>query len=64
MNKVYKNAKFQNWGLNITNKPTFTCVPDSTPAIQTIVKFAKARNMSVRCAGYRKSEPLYFIRQY
>ncbi|KAM0317621.1 hypothetical protein ACHAPQ_010947 [Fusarium lateritium] len=53
--KVYKNAKFQNWGLNITNKPTFTCVPDSTPAIQTIVKFAKAHNMSVRCAGYRHS---------
>ncbi|KAF4952796.1 hypothetical protein FSARC_12567 [Fusarium sarcochroum] len=53
--KVYKNAKFQNWGLNIINTPNLTCVPNSTADIQSIVKFAKARNMSVRCSGYRHS---------
>ncbi|CAH0024815.1 unnamed protein product [Clonostachys rhizophaga] len=53
--KVYKNAVFQNWGLNITNTPMLTCVPSSTEDIQSIVQFAKLRNMSVRCSGYRHS---------
>ncbi|RGP81448.1 xylitol oxidase [Fusarium longipes] len=53
--KVYKNAKFQNWGLNITNTPNLTCVPSTTTDIQAIVKLAKIRKMSVRCCGYRHS---------
>ncbi|KAG8670961.1 hypothetical protein FPOAC2_04226 [Fusarium poae] len=50
-----RNLPFQNWGLNISNKPKLTYFPTSTAQIQGIVKFAKKANLSVRCAGYRHS---------
>ncbi|KAF5658163.1 oxidoreductase [Fusarium circinatum] len=43
---VYKNAPFQNWGLNITNTPHLTYVPKTSEDVQTIVKLAKAQNLS------------------
>ncbi|RFN54297.1 putative xylitol oxidase [Fusarium flagelliforme] len=52
---VYKNAKFQNWGLNVENTPFLTCIPSTTADIQSIVRYAKDNNMSVRCSGYRHS---------
>ncbi|KAL9608906.1 MAG: hypothetical protein Q9167_006287 [Letrouitia subvulpina] len=52
---VYKDAQFQNWGLNITNQPLYTCVPTTVEGVIRIVKFAKEQKLSVRCAGFRHS---------
>ena len=51
---VYKDAAFQNWGLNINNVPLLTCVPTTVKGVQRIVQYAAAHNLSVRCSGYRK----------
>lgn len=57
---VYKNAQFQNWGITVTNQPLYTCMPTSVKGAQRIVKFAKEKNLSVRCAGFRHSwSPLF-----
>ncbi|KAI9159147.1 putative xylitol oxidase [Paramyrothecium foliicola] len=53
--KVYKNAPFQNWGLNVANLPNLTCVPNSVAGIRNIVQLAKEYNMGVRCSGYSKT---------
>ena len=53
--QVYKDAEFQNWGLNVSNTPQFTCVPTTTKGVQNIVKYAAEHNMRVRCSGYRAS---------
>lgn len=52
---VYKNAVFENWGRTVKNVPQYTCVPTTTAAVQRIVRYAKAHDMSVRCSGYRHS---------
>ena len=51
--QVYKNSKFQNWGLVVDYVPTYTCIPSSVLGIQRIVKFAKDHKMGVRCSGFR-----------
>ena len=53
--QVYKDARFFNWGLNIENTPLYTCVPETVIGVIRIVKFAMEHNLSVRCAGFRKS---------
>lgn len=54
-NKVitYLDEKFQNWGRTVTLTPHLTCIPRTSYGIQQIVKYAKAKNMNVRAAGYR-----------
>ncbi|TPX15992.1 uncharacterized protein E0L32_000326 [Thyridium curvatum] len=52
---VYKDAKFQNWGLVVNYLPTYTCVPSSVKGVQRIVKFAKDHDMGVRVSGFRHS---------
>ena len=61
--KVYTDTRFQNWGLDVAYVPRFTCIPNSVAGVQLVVKFAKAHNMSVRCAGFRHSWAPIFGRQ-
>ncbi|GAB1316375.1 hypothetical protein MFIFM68171_06585 [Madurella fahalii] len=60
---VYKDAKFQNWGLGIEYVPQYTCIPNSVAGVQRIVKYAKDHDMGVRCAGFRHSWAPIFGRQ-
>ncbi len=55
--QVYKDARFQNWGLIVDFTPTYTCIPSSATGIQRIVKYAEKHDMGVRCAGFRESIP-------
>lgn len=37
--------------------PAYTCIPTTVAAIQHIITYAKALDMGVRCAGFRKCPP-------
>jgi FAD/FMN-containing dehydrogenase len=56
---VYKDAPFQNWGLDIHFLPIYTCIPTTVGAIQRIVRYAKQHDLGVRCAGFGKSLSLF-----
>ena len=53
--RVFKDARFRNWGRTVDLKPKFTCVPATVHAVQQIVRYARENNMGVRCAAYRHS---------
>ena len=46
---------FENWGKSINNKPKYTFVPTTVMGVKRIVKYAKKKNLRVRCSGYRHS---------
>ncbi|KEF56350.1 uncharacterized protein A1O9_07931 [Exophiala aquamarina CBS 119918] len=50
---TYLDEKFQNWGRTVTLTPHLTFIPQTSYGVQQIVKYAKAKNMNVRAAGYR-----------
>ena len=54
VDQVYEDARFQNWGLTVENKPRYTCVPKTVSGVQQVVKYAKAKEMGVRVSGYRE----------
>ncbi|KAL2128519.1 hypothetical protein VTI74DRAFT_9079 [Chaetomium olivicolor] len=60
---VYRDIKFQNWGLDIKYKPQHTCIPNSVASIQRVVNYAKKPDMRVRFAGYRHSWASIFGQQ-
>jgi hypothetical protein len=57
--QVYKDAPFQNWGLDIHFLPIYTCIPTTVSAVQRIVRYAKEHDLGVRCAGFGKSLSLF-----
>jgi len=54
--KVYYRERFKNWGSTIkTVYPKYTFLPKTRKGVVNIVKYARANNLRVRCAGTRHS---------
>ncbi|KAI5778452.1 hypothetical protein EDC01DRAFT_345122 [Geopyxis carbonaria] len=53
--EVYADTPFENWGLSVSNTPKYTFVPTTVYGVTELVKYAKSKNLRVRCAGYRHS---------
>ena len=53
--QVYSHMPFENWGKSIKNKPRYTFVPTTVLGVKRIVKYAREKDIRVRCSGYRHS---------
>ena len=51
--RYYDKRKFRNWGQTVANRPQLTFVPRTKQGLCNLVSWAKARNQTVRAAGYR-----------
>ncbi|KIV95625.1 hypothetical protein PV10_03255 [Exophiala mesophila] len=60
----FKNLEFQNHGRTVKHTPAVTCVPKTAQDIAEIVKYAKAKKMGVRVAGFRHSWSPVFGRSH
>ncbi|KAF8457336.1 hypothetical protein BDZ91DRAFT_838151 [Kalaharituber pfeilii] len=51
--KVHVSAAFSNWGLTVSNTPSYTFVPTTVLGLSNLVKWAKKSGKRVRGGGYR-----------
>ncbi|KAL7275820.1 hypothetical protein RUND412_001231 [Rhizina undulata] len=50
---VYVNMEFENWGKTVENTPSITVVPTKVIGVQNTIRYAIAKNLRVRCGGFR-----------
>ena len=51
--KCLPNQVFQNWGRTVENTPSATFLPTTKDGVRNLVKWAAAKGLNVRSAGYR-----------